>query len=124
MVIHHNNNKTLGDYGIPDPITGTEMKSMTTIKEASEQYEPATTKNISELAFVSVDLDIYEKTFKEGTDDEFTIKAVMINGEEYRIPNSVLKDLKEIMIKKPELKEFSVSKTGEGLKTSYTVVPL
>jgi len=97
---------------------------MSSIKEAAEQFEPTTTKNISELESVSVDLELYEKTFKQGTPDEFTIKVTRIDDVEYRVPITVLADLKAILEKKPGLKEFAVSKSGQGMNTSYTVIPL
>lgn len=49
---------------------------------------------------------------------------IVVDGEDYRMPTSVLKNLKAILVEKPELKEFKVSKSGEGLKTAYTVITL
>jgi len=46
-----------------------------------------------------------------------------VDDEEYRVPTSVLKSLKVILEDKPDLKFFKVKKTGEGLKTEYTVIP-
>lgn len=97
---------------------------MSNIKESAEAYEPKQTKNIAELEVVKVDADIREETFNQGTDNEFTANIATIDGEEYRVPNSVLKSLKAILQQKPDLKAFKVVKTGEGLSTEYTVVPL
>jgi hypothetical protein len=47
-----------------------------------------------------------------------------VNGEEYRVPDSVLKALKDNLEVNPKLGWFKVKKTGEGLKTNYTVIPL
>ena len=49
---------------------------------------------------------------------------IVIDGEDYRVPVSVLKSLKAILEARPEVKNIKVSKTGEGLKTEYTVIPL
>ena len=95
---------------------------MTTIKEQAEAYEPTQTKNVADLDKVSTDAKIETRTFKEGTEDEFSIEVISVDGEDYRVPTSVVIQLKAIMEKKPDLKFFSVSKSGEGLKTTYQVI--
>ena len=97
---------------------------MATIRQMAKKYESKTTKNISELKSVSTELDIREKEFTDQDGKLFKIKTAEINGEEYRIPDSVLKQLKDLIEEKPDMTEFKVKKTGEGLKTSYTVIPL
>lgn len=98
---------------------------MRNIKESATEYEPRQTKNIADLSEVDVELELQIGTgFDKEKNKEFTYNYVEINGEEYRVPDSVLKSLKAILVKKPNLKKFSVSKTGEGLNTSYTVIPM
>ena len=97
---------------------------MTSIKEGAEAYEAPQTKNIADLEAVSTSMNIYERVFKEGTTDEFRINVLNVNGEDYRCPDIVLKQLKEILTEKPDLKTFKVKKTGTGLKTSYTIIQL
>lgn len=97
---------------------------METIKDKANQYEPPTTKNISELDRISTNLVVEEKEFTRQDGTAFQVNIITVEGEDYRVPTSVLKTLKEILKEKPELKEFKVSKTGEGLKTVYTVIPL
>lgn len=100
-----------------------------TLKEEAEAYEPAAkTKNIAELAEVSTDLKTEDDsfTFTEG-DKEKTVKqkVVVIDGEKYRVPLSVIGSLKVILEDNPNLKKFKVKKTGEGKDgTKYTVIPL
>lgn len=102
---------------------------MGTIKEEAQAYEPKTTKTVDQLDKVSVDMVL--------TDDEYEIeedgkpktvhqKIFNVEGEDYRVPDSVLKDLKVIIGDKQfkDLKFFKVTKTGEGFKTKYTVMPL
>ncbi len=99
---------------------------MVTIKEEAQNYESEQTKNIADLDKVSVDLNI-EPELRKGTNNdgkEFKYKVTIVDGEEYRVPNSVLKNLKVILKAKPDLKTFKVVKTGEGMNTSYTVVPI
>ena len=94
------------------------------IKESAENYEIKETKNICELEKVSIDLDIREEIVNEGTPEEFSLNIVTIENKDYRIPNSVLKQLKVLLEDNKELKFFKVKKTGEGMKTSYQTIPL
>lgn len=96
---------------------------MGTITEEAQTYEPKTTKNIADLDIVETNLAVEDR---EGTDSEgkdFKYKVVIVDGEEYRVPLTVLASLKEILAKKPSLKSFSVSKSGTGRDTRYTVIP-
>jgi len=97
---------------------------MVKLKDFAEQYEPKKTKNIAELEVVRTDIDIREEVFKEGTEDEFSVNVSTINGEDYRIPDSVIASLKEILQEAPGLKAFKVRKSGSGMNTKYTVIPL
>jgi len=97
---------------------------METLKQRAAAYAPKTTKNIAELEKVPVDLPIVTETREDGDGQPFTISFVTVNNEDYRVPASVLKSLKEIIAVKPTLKFIKVQRTGEGMKTSYTVIPL
>lgn len=102
-----------------------EMKKMPTIKEAAQTFEPKHTKNIADLQEVNIEQMQLED--REGTDNEgkpFSYKVVVVNGDEYRVPGSVIGGIKGILGKKPDLKRISVSKTGDGLNTRYTVIPI
>lgn len=96
-----------------------------TIRDAAKEYIPLQTRNISELQSVSTDLLILdgEGTNKE-TGETFIYKYIEVNDDEYRIPGKVLGDLKAILEKKPNLKNFSVTRKGQGMTTQYTVIPL
>lgn len=97
---------------------------MTQLSEAALTYEPPVTKMVSELEIVDVTAEVKEKTVKEGTKDEFSYKYIVVKGEEYRVGNSILKQLKVQLEANPKLKTFKVTKEGEGLKSEYTVIPL
>ena len=94
------------------------------IKEEAVAYEPPKTKNIADLDVVPVEMEVEEREFTKEDGTTFKVKVVVFEGEDYRVPTSVLKSLKTILEEKPELKAFKVKKTGEGLKTEYTVVTL
>jgi len=94
------------------------------IKQAAQIYQPKSAKNVTELKSVSVDLVMQLETGTTNEGEEFSYNFIEVSGEKYRIPDSVLANLKAILEKKPTLKTFAVSKTGEGRQTKYTVIPL
>jgi len=97
---------------------------MTSIKEAAKGYIPKATKNVAELQSVSVDLALFEGKGFDRDGKEYLYQYIEVEGENYRVPDKVLADLKAILEKKPTLKSFSVTKKGTGLNTQYTVIPL
>jgi len=102
---------------------------MATIKESAEAYVPPTTLNITDLESVSVDIQTKVETFerkdpKEGEEPTFTVETFEVEGEKYRLPASVKKQLQQQIEARPELKMFKVTKVGTGFNTEYTVIPL
>lgn len=97
---------------------------MAKLKEVASQYEPPKTKNIADLEVVSTDVEIVERKGKNQQGEEYTYNAIVLDGEDYRVPDSVLSSLKAILQKNPNLKTFSVAKQGSGLNTKYSVVPI
>ena len=97
---------------------------MSSIGEEAAEYEPATTANIADLEKVSTASPIETKIFKEGTEDEFKIKVINVDGKDYRVPFVVFSNLKAILEEKQDLKFFKVKKDGTGMQTRYTVIPL
>ena len=97
---------------------------MASLKEAAQAYEAQQTKNIADLEIVSVSQEITRETRKNKDGEEYKIATINVAGVEYRVPNSVLEKLQTMLLEKPEMKSFKVVKSGEGLKTEYTVVPL
>jgi len=97
---------------------------MTSIRESAKSYESPSTKNICELKSVNTEMDIREETFTTKDGENFTVNIITVDGEDYRIPNSVLKSLRDILEEKPDVTKFKVVKKGEGMQTSYTVVTL
>lgn len=102
---------------------------MAKLKDEAMAYKPQQmTKNIAELEYVSTDIDIEDDSFEtDGDNGEKKVikqKVAIINNERYRVPNSVLKDLKVILEDNPDMKYFKVKKSGSGLSTEYTVIPI
>ena len=93
---------------------------MAKLSEEAKNYESkAKVNNIADLQSVSTDLDV-----KEDTEAEFPYKYVTIDNQRYKVPGSVLISLKAILEENKDLKKFKVKKTGEGMETRYTVIPL
>ncbi len=106
---------------------------MAKLKDEAKAYEPKQTHNIAELNEVPVDLDVEDDKFEaeDGVDEQgkpkmktVQQKVVVINNIKYRIPNSVLNQLKVLLEDNPDLEKFKVKKSGQGLNTDYTVIPL
>lgn len=98
------------------------------LSEEAKAYESKQTHNIADLEECSVEMELEDDEF-ETEDDKGHPKTVKqkvtkVNGENYRVPNSVLKQLKVFLDDNPNLKKFKVKKSGQGLNTEYTVIPL
>jgi hypothetical protein len=98
---------------------------MPTLSEFAKTYTPETAKNISDLKEVDVNLSLEDR---EGTDkngNNYKYKVIVVDGVDYRVPSSVIGNLKAILEKKPSMKKFSVARQGKTKDdTKYTVIPL
>lgn len=97
---------------------------MAKLNEEAINYNPPKVGTVADLEIVRTDVEVKEKTAQDKNGVDFTYKYIVVNEEEYRIPNSVLGSLKAILEIKPDLKTFKVTKTGTGLDTRYTLIPL
>jgi len=97
---------------------------MVTISQFATAFEQSKMKNIADLDIVKTDLEITDETRQDSDNREYNVKFLTINNVEYRVPPSVLEQLKAVLESKPALKTFQVKKTGEGLATKYQVIPI
>jgi len=104
---------------------------MAKLNEFAQSYEPlTTTKNIADLPEVSVDMDLEDDSFEftdkiTGKEKTVTQKVITVKDEKYRVPNSVIGQLKIILEDNPNLKRFKVKKSGTTKDdTRYQVIPL
>jgi hypothetical protein len=99
------------------------MENQKSLKEVAKAYESHSVGNIADLPKVSTDLVVEDR---EGVNEgkTFSYQVIVVDDMEYRVPASVLKSLKAILEDNPDLKTFKVKKTGEGMNTAYTVIPL
>jgi hypothetical protein len=94
---------------------------MASIKEEAERYEPKQTLNIADLDRVDLSFPLEPRTGTDKEGKEFDYKVMVANGQEYRVPNTVLEEIKKMLDLKPDLKAVKVEKSGSGLSTRYTV---
>ena len=97
---------------------------MTSIKEFAKTHEPRSMRNIVELETVRADIEIKEEDRKDQNNDEYPVMFVVVDAVEYRVPSSVVTQLKAIIAAKPDLASFKVTKSGEGKGTKYQVISL
>jgi|TARA_Y100000034_G_scaffold136934_1_gene217313 hypothetical protein len=97
---------------------------MSSIKEEALAYEAPQTLNIADLDSVSVELSVQEKESKNSEGEPFSYKYTIVDGKEYRIPNSVFEEIKTILTLKPSVTKVRVNKSGSGLGTRYKVEAL
>lgn len=97
---------------------------MATLREAAKAFQPKTTKNIADLDIVNLDYPMQDREGVGQDGKPFSYKVIILADQEYRVPPSVLNDIKTIMSAKPTLKNVKVVKKGTGMNTEYTVVPL
>ena len=101
---------------------GTKVKM--NIKEFAKEYTPSQMKNIADLEVVRADAEIKKETRKDQNNEDYQVMFIVIDNEEYRVPSSVVTQLKGVIEAKPEVTSFKVTRTGTGMNTKYQVIPL
>lgn len=75
-----------------------------------------------------VDIDLIDDSFEfveDGVTKTVDQKVIVIEDVKYRVPISVIKQLKVFLAEMPSMKHFRVKKTGTTkADTIYTVIPL
>lgn len=97
---------------------------MATLRDEAKAFTPKQTKNIADMEIVSLDYPMQDREGIGQDGKAFNYKVILLGESEYRVPNSVLNDIKTIMAAKPTLKNVKVVKKGTGMNTEYTVIPL
>lgn len=104
---------------------------MTKLNDFAKDFEPQSkTKNIADLKEVSTEIDLIDDTFEvtdKVTKQVKTVrqKIIIVEGEQYRVPTSVISQLKVILEDNPGCKAFKVKKSGTTMDdTRYLVIPI
>jgi|TARA_Y100000310_G_scaffold152812_1_gene152260 hypothetical protein len=100
------------------------INKMVTIEDSAKAYEPQLTLNIADLDEVPINLELTEANKVDSEGKAYTYKFFVLNGKEYRVPNSVLEEIKTILELKPTVTKVNVTKAGSGLATKYSVKAL
>ena len=95
------------------------------LSDAAQAYEPAvTTKNISDLDSVSLEVDMIPKVFTDGSGKEYTQDVITIEEVDYRVPKTVQAQLKTMIESGLKFTTFNVVRTGTTISdTVYTTIP-
>lgn len=96
---------------------------MPTLKQTAMAYVPKQPKTVADLPYFSVNLEVKKDQAKDKNNKVFDINFVEIDGEHYRIPDSVLKSMKNLLTAIPNIENFKVIKSGEGMNTEYQTIP-
>lgn len=100
---------------------------MASLKDSALNYSSATTMNIADLDKVSTDLDLVPDSFEvDENGEKKTVyqEIIIIEDQKYRVPKTVLQQLKVLLEDNPQMKFFKVKKTGSHMDTRYTVIPV
>jgi len=93
---------------------------MTTLKDEALAYELQRTLNVAELPKIPIDTEIFEKIGEDEDGKSYSFRYITLNGQQYRIPKTVLDQVKTILKLRPEIKFVKVDRTGIGKATRYT----
>ncbi len=94
---------------------------------AKEHVSATATKNITDLPEVSVDLELVDDSFefeKDGETKTVNQKVVVVEDEKFKVPTSVINQLKVLLEDNPTMKKFKVKSSGSGMDKRYQVIPL
>lgn len=98
---------------------------MVTLGEGSDGFEPKSMRNITDLEIVKLDVElVMNEERKDSEGKQYIVNYAIVDGQEYRIPSSVLEQIKEIRKQKPDTKAVKVTKSGSGLGTKYNTFAL
>ena len=102
---------------------------MAKLSDVAKSYESTSkTKNIADLGKVSTDLELVHDSFefeKNGNTTTVQQQVIEVEDEKYRVPVTVIQQLKVILEDNPTLKSFKVKKSGTTKDdTRYQVIPL
>jgi len=94
---------------------------MTSLKDEAQAYEPKRTLNVADLEKVDLTFPMEDRSGTDKNDKSFTYKVIVVNEQEFRVPNTVLEEIKKILKLRADAKFVKVKKTGTDLATRYTV---
>ena len=106
------------------------MTKQLTLKDLAMQEKPRTFKKIEDFEAINVNNEISERVCVTKEGKEFKIKEISLYNDDtdeidrVRIPQTVIWGLQALLKHDPDLEYFKVIKTGQGMNTRYTVLPV
>lgn len=98
---------------------------MSKLKDVVKTVEQKTTKNIADLEQFSIqNVDVELKKGVNNDGEEFEYYAATIGEQEYRIPLTVMVQMRTLLEANEDADLVRVIKTGEGMRSKYQVVSL
>jgi hypothetical protein len=97
---------------------------MTTLKETATAYEPKRTLIVSDLPMISILEPTEERNDVDKNNKPYSYVVMVRDGVDYRVPSSVLEQIKNITEIDEKITEVQISKKGEGMDSKYTVIPV
>jgi len=94
---------------------------MSSLKETAQAYVPKQTLNITDLDRVDLSFPIEDREGTNSEGEKFKYRVMVANDQEYRVPTTVIEEIKKMLDLKPDLQFVKVTKTGSGLSTRYSV---
>ena len=98
---------------------------MGSLKDESKAFEAKGVLTIADLNQVDINLNLFKGEGINSNDGKpFNYSYIEVNGLQYRVPDSVKSQIKEILAARPDCKFVKVKKTGAGMLTKYQVIAL
>jgi len=94
---------------------------MSSLKETAQAYKPKQTLNITDLDRVDLSWPMEDREGTNSEGENFKYRVMVVNDMEYRVPTTVIEEIKKMLELKPDLQFVQVTKTGSGLSTRYSV---
>lgn len=95
---------------------------MGTLKDEAKMSGPKTVADLDKLELSK--MEVLNGSGEDSAGKAYSYRYVLFEDREYRVPPSVLTQIKTLLEKNEALAFVKVEKSGEGLKTNYTVKAL
>lgn len=94
---------------------------MGTLKDEAKVSGP---KTVADLDILDLSLEVQDGAGTDSLGKPYSYQFVEVGNKEYRVPPSVLTQIKTILEKNPNCAKVQVMKEGEGLRSRYSVKEL
>lgn len=97
---------------------------MSSLRQEAKDYVAKKRKVVSDLDFFDLDNNIFSEDKSDNNGKPYVEKYIVINKDEYRVPESVISQIQELIKDNKNLKKVRVKATGSGMTTKYQVFPI